>query len=182
MPPWTSERMSWRSQLEEISAAPSATGTRQLPPHFGQKVQAVMALQPQSKHWTISSPSSPGFVVESFEGLLFDTDSFEGLLFDADFGDVEHVGEGIVRVIDGAIEEGVVQVVDGAVDEDVVEALRWPDTSSDGAVNEVVIRVVGGDNDLGGVAGVGREIRPRSSLSPAGTSLGTVTGDGRIGN
>ena len=151
MPPWTSERMSWRSQLEEISAAPSATGTRQLPPHFGQNVQAVMALQPQSKHWTISSPSSSGFVVDSFDGLLFDTDSFEGLLFDADFGDVEHVGEGIVRVIDGAVEEGVVQVVYGA-------------------------------NGLGGALGVGREIRPRSSLSPAGTSWAPYTGDGRIGN
>ena len=99
MPPWTSERMSWRSQLEEISAAPSATGTRQLPQHFGQNVQAVMALQPQSKHWTISSP---GFVMDSFEGSLFDADSFKGLLFDADLGDVEHAGEGIVRVVDGA--------------------------------------------------------------------------------
>ena len=131
-----------------------------------------MALQPQSKHWTISSPSSSGFVVDSFEGLLFDTDSFEGLLFDADFGDVEHVGEEIVRVI---------------VEEEVVKALKWPDTSSYGAVDEVVVRevvvrVIDGASGLGGVLGVGREIRPRSSLSPAGTSWAPYTGDGRIGN
>ncbi len=133
MPPWTSERMSWRSQLEDISAA----------------------------------PSSSGFVMDSS-----DMDSFEGLLFDVVFDDVEHVGEEIVRVI---------------VEEEVVKALKWPDTSSYGAVDEVVVRevvvrVIDGASDLGGVLGAGREVRPRSSLSPAGTAWAPYTGDGRIGN
>ncbi len=40
-------------QSKTASAAPFAAGTRQLPPHFGQKAQAVLPFQSQSKQYTI---------------------------------------------------------------------------------------------------------------------------------
>ena len=102
----------------------------------------------------------------------FGMDSFDMDSFDAVSSDGGDDGDEIIRVV---------------VEEEVAKALKWPDTSSYGAVEEVVVRevvvrVIDGASDLGGVLGAGREVRPRSSLSPAGTSWAPYTGDGRIGN